>query len=280
MRSRVRSFARAGLVFPVTDSGPVDGDAVVLLHGFPQTVSAFDQVVALLHGTGFRTLVPTQRGYAAGARPTTRRAYATAETTADVIALLDAARLERAHIVGHDWGAAPAWGVAAWHPDRAVSLTVLSTPHPAAMATALRSSLQGLRSSYMGIIQLPGLPELVVSRALPTLLARSGLPAAYVAEYSRAMAEPGALTGALSWYRGIPFSARPGVGKARVPTTYVWGRHDVALGREAAEGTRSWVDAPYTFLELDAGHWLPETRPADVAAAVVERAGTGSTGGT
>jgi pimeloyl-ACP methyl ester carboxylesterase len=59
-----------------------------------------------------------------------------------------------------------------------------------------------------------------------------------------------------------------------VPTTYVWGNEDVALGRAAALGTASWVSADYRFVELDAGHWLPETRPHDVAAAILERAGS------
>jgi pimeloyl-ACP methyl ester carboxylesterase len=56
-----------------------------------------------------------------------------------------------------------------------------------------------------------------------------------------------------------------------VPTTYVWGRHDPALGREAAEASADWVAADYEFVDLDAGHWLPETRPREVAAAILSR---------
>ena len=85
------------------------------------------------------------------------------------------------------------------------------------------------------------------------------------------MAEPGALTGALNWYRGIPFSARTPIGAVRVPTTYIWGRHDFALGRAAAELTASYVTGPYAFVELDSGHWLPETDPVSVANAIGQR---------
>ena len=109
-------FQRSGLTFSVRDEGPADGPAVVLLHGFPQDASAFNEVVPVLHASGLRTLAPTQRGYAATARPPHRRDYSTAETTADVIALLDAAGLDQAHVVGHDWGGAPAWAMGAWHP--------------------------------------------------------------------------------------------------------------------------------------------------------------------
>jgi pimeloyl-ACP methyl ester carboxylesterase len=265
-------FERAGLRFPVRDAGPTDGEAVVLLSGFPQSATAYDEVTPVLHNAGLRTLVPTQRGYAATARPRSRRAYRTAETTADVVALLDAAGLAGAHLVGHDWGAAPAWALAAWHPDRVTSLTVLSTPHPAAMAASMVTSLQGLRSWYMGFFQLPTLPEALAGKTLRKTLLDSGLPAPQADAYCATMAEPGALTGALNWYRGLPFSVRPVVGRIGVPTTYVWGRDDFALGRAAAQRTGNQIDAPYRFLELAAGHWLPETRPREVAAAVLERA--------
>ncbi len=267
------TFQRSGLTFPVRDQGPADGEAVVLLHGFPQNASSFDAVVEKLHRQDLRTLVPTQRGYAATARPRRRRDYRTAETAADVLALLDAAGVARAHLVGHDWGAAPAWALAAWEPARVASLTVLSTPHPVAMASSLVSSSQALKSWYMGVFQVPWLPELVVPATLRKTLADSGLPTEQVDRYCRAMADPAARTGALNWYRGLPFSVRPTVGASRVPTTYVWGRHDFALGRAAALATGMHVAATYRFLELDAGHWLPETRPQEVADAVLDRVG-------
>ena len=264
-------FERNGLRFDVIDSGPEGASAVVLLHGFPQQPSSWDTVAGLLQAEGLRTLVPTQRGYTAAARPTRRRDYATAETAADVVALLDAAGIDHAHIVGHDWGGTQAWGVAGLYPERVTSLTVLSTPHPAAMMKSFRTSRQGLKSWYMGFFQLPLLPEVVARRALTKSLAESGLPAERIQTYAAAMAEPGALTGALNWYRGIPFSARTPIGAVRVPTTYIWGRHDFALGRPAAELTASYVTGPYAFVELDSGHWLPETDSVAVANAIGQR---------
>jgi pimeloyl-ACP methyl ester carboxylesterase len=266
-------FTRDGLTFSVADEGPSGGEAVVLLHGFPQDGASFAQVVPLLHASGLRTLVPVQRGYVPQARPRARRAYRTEETAADVLALLDAAGLAEAHLVGHDWGGAQAWAVSAWHPERVSTLTALSTPHPAAMAGALVLGGQALRSWYMGLFQLPAVPELLVGRTLAGSLMSTGLPAEHAERYARAMAEPGALTGALNWYRGLPFSTRPPVGRVGVPTTFVWGRNDPFLGRTAAEATARYVTAPYRFVELDAGHWLPETRPEDVAEAVLARVG-------
>ena len=142
------SFTRDGLVFPVDDAGDRDASTTaVLLHGFPQLPSAFDAVARTLHGNGLRTLTPTQRGYAATNTPTGRWHYRTVDLVGDVLAMLDAAELDRVHLVGHDWGGAVAWAAAAWHPDRIASLTVLSTPHPAAMAASMLHSVCFIHSA-------------------------------------------------------------------------------------------------------------------------------------
>jgi pimeloyl-ACP methyl ester carboxylesterase len=267
----VDHFERAGLRFDVRDSGPTGGETAVLLHGFPQQPSCYDQVGRRLNDAGVRTLVPTQRGYSPSASPRRRRDYRAAEVTEDVVALLDAAGLERAHIVGHDWGAAPAWAMGSWHVDRTATVISLSSPHPAAMMDAFRGSDQALRSWYMAFYQLPLLPEILTRRVLAKLLRGSGLPEQHVKTYVYAMADPGAMTGAINWYRAIPFLIREPIGRIRVPTSYVWGRHDPALNRFAAERTGNYVDAPYEFVDLDAGHWLPETQPDAVADAILKR---------
>jgi pimeloyl-ACP methyl ester carboxylesterase len=271
MTAGMDHFTRSDLTFPVRDSGPAGGVPVVLLHGFPQTAASYDRVVDGLNRLGLRTLVPTQRGYAATARPNRRRDYRISELAADVVGLIGTAGVERVHLVGHDWGGAVAWAVAGLQPDRVQSLTVLSTPHPAAMRESLLRSSQARKSWYMAMFQLPALPERVLSRDLARQLRSSGLPADPAAEYAAAMAEPSALTGALNWYRGLPFSLRPKVPDIAVPTTYVWGRTDFALGAVAARRTGAHVVADYRFVELDAGHWLPETHPAEVIDAITDR---------
>jgi pimeloyl-ACP methyl ester carboxylesterase len=266
----VDTFRRDGLTFDVRDGGPPDGDAVVLLHGFPQDSTAWISVEPLLHRNGLRTLAPDQRGYSPGARPPGRTAYRVSETVADVLALLDAAGLENAHVVGHDWGAAVGWALAAWHPDRVRSVTAISVPHPGAMARALVTSDQGLRSYYMALFQLPVLPERLIlaneGAPLRRMLSRGGLPDAAVDRYVRRMREPGALTAALGWYRAMPWSARQRVGKIRVPTLHLWSTGDAFLGRAATEDTARFVDAPYRLEVLQGvGHWIPELAADAVA---------------
>jgi pimeloyl-ACP methyl ester carboxylesterase len=268
-------FQRAGMTFDVRDGGPVDGEPVVLLHGFPQDASSWSGVEPLLHAGGLRTLAPDQRGYSPGARPPRRADYRGVELVDDVLALLEEAGLTSAHIVGHDWGGMVAWLVAGLHPERVRSLTVLSTPHPRALVPALRSSTQGLKSWYMFFFQLPWVPEFAVPRILEPMLKRSGLPAEFAEHDAERMREPGALTGALNWYRALPMDLRSPQPRCPVPTTYIWGRHDAFLSRRAAELTANYVTADYRFVDLDAGHWLPETHPKEVAELISSRVSTG-----
>ncbi|WP_237770222.1 alpha/beta fold hydrolase [Ornithinimicrobium sp. CNJ-824] len=271
------TFTRDGLTFEVLDAGPGDGETVVLLHGFPQDATAWDRVTPLLHAAGLRTLAPSQRGYSAGARPRRVTAYRIPELVADVVALLDAAGVERAHVVGHDWGGAVAWALAAVHPDRVASLVVLSTPHPSALAWAFRHADQGRRSWYMLAFQLPVLPERGLARMLRSGgLRRTGLPDQDARRYAARLGRARALRGPLNWYRAALRPARDGrgglrVGPVAVPTTYVWGSRDPFLGRAAAERTARHVRGDYRFVEVDAGHWLPERQPDAVVREVLAR---------
>jgi pimeloyl-ACP methyl ester carboxylesterase len=263
-----------GLVFDALTAGPPDGELVVLLHGFPQTAACWSEVAETLAAAGYRVLAPDQRGYSPGARPGAVRAYRLPELVADVLALASEAGAARFHLVGHDWGGAVAWALAGRHPDRVATLTSVSTPHPRAFTAALLTGGQLLRSAYIGFFRIPRLPELALgargARGLRFLLARSGLAREWADSYARALAQPGALSAALAWYRAaLPFGPR--VPPVPVPTRYLWGSGDPTLGRRAATTTGRWVAGPYRLDVLErAGHWLPEHHPEELATLVLE----------
>ena len=262
---RISSFTRDGLVFDVRDAGPVDGTPVVLLHGFPQDSRSWDALSPLLHARGYRTLAPDQRGYSPGARPGTRHAYRVSELTEDIVALIEIAGLGPVHLVGHDWGAAVAWELAAQRPDLLRSLAALSVPHPAAFVRALFSSSQALRSWYMLFFQLPWLPERQISsgKSWERALRSTGMSSAAAARDADLMRDRDAARSALNWYRAIMFS-RPAVlpGKITIPTLYVWSDGDTAIGPKGAELTSRFVAAPYTYEVLEGvSHWIPEEAP-------------------
>ncbi|HVA74530.1 MAG TPA: alpha/beta fold hydrolase [Acidimicrobiales bacterium] len=262
MSPRITEYARGPLTFDVADTGPVEGRAVILLHGFPEDHHCWDAVGQRLAGAGYRVLAPDQRGYSPRARPSGRRSYAVPELTGDVIALADAAGVERFDVVGHDWGGAVAWDVAARHPSRVRTLTSLSTPHPRAFLASMLSSSQILHSWYMVFFQIPGLPELALrsggSARLAQSLVRSGLDPESAQRYASRVAEPGAMTGPINWYRGLAFGSRDPAPAVKVPTLYVWGDGDGFLTRKAAELTARYVEGPYRFEVLPGeSHWLP-----------------------
>ena len=268
-RSRITGLDHDGLHFDVRDEGPVGGDPVVLLHGFPQRASSWDGAAPLLHAAGLRTLAPDQRGYSPGARPTRRRDYTLDRLAGDVEALVTAVG-RPVHLVGHDWGAAVAWLVAARRPDLVRSLVALSVPHPGAMVAAGRR--QWRLSWYMGLFMLPRVPErqLPSPRGLGALRA-GGMTDAMLRTFLTEVVADGALPGALAWYRAIPLAA-PRLRRERVsvPTTMVWSDGDVAIARATAELAGRWVDARYDFVALPGvSHWIPDEAPQAVADAVL-----------
>ncbi|NES29124.1 alpha/beta fold hydrolase [Micromonospora terminaliae] len=267
-----------GLTFEVRTGGPEGGEPVLLLHGFPQHSGEWDEVAPALHAAGLRTYALDQRGYSPGARPAEAGAYRIPELVADAAAVLDALGVTAAHLVGHDWGAIVAWGLAAAHPERVRTLTAVSVPHPAAMGHALATDpRQKARSSYIALFRKPGKAEKVLLAFRAATLRRmlSGVgDAGRVARYADPMREPGALTAALNWYRAMTGADMKAVGPVGVPTTFVWSDGDVAIGRTAADACAAHVTGDYRFVVLPGvTHWIPDEAPGPLAAAILARTG-------
>jgi pimeloyl-ACP methyl ester carboxylesterase len=267
------------LTFDVRTDGPEDGPPVLLLHGFPQTSLSWSAVTPLLAQAGLRTYAPDQLGYSPGARPGEVDAYALTQlvqVTADLMTALD---VPVADVVGHDWGANVAWGLAGWHPDRVRTLTAVSVPHPTAYTLAYRADPeQKERSAYIRLFWQAGKAEDVLladgARRLRRMLDAPGVPAEAVDLYVEQLSAPGALTAALNWYRAMDSGTR--VDPVEVPTTYVWSDGDVAVGRTAAEACADQVTADYRFVELPGiSHWIPEQAPEQLARAVLDRVVSG-----
>jgi pimeloyl-ACP methyl ester carboxylesterase len=267
--ARVSEFIRGPLTFTVRDVGPIDGEPLIALHGFPQSADSWTAVAAGLASLGWRVVTPDQRGYSPGARPHPTAEYRLDRLASDVLALADTAGFETFHLAGHDWGGAVAWYLAAHHPERIRTLTVLSTPHPRALTGSLIRSDQLLRSSYIGFFRLPALPEALLRARAGALLGRllksSGMPSPAVETARELMTHRGALRAALAWYRAV----RPGdlhsIGQITVPTLFIWSTDDGALGPHAAHHTGEWVNAPYRFELLEGiSHWILDEVPHQV----------------
>jgi pimeloyl-ACP methyl ester carboxylesterase len=110
------------------DHGAPDAPAVLLLHGWPDSVCGWTQVEQRLNAAGFRTIVPALRGFTPTRffSPETPRTGSSLALAQDALDLADGLHLNRFAVVGHDWGARAAYTMAALFPDRLSSITALS----------------------------------------------------------------------------------------------------------------------------------------------------------
>jgi pimeloyl-ACP methyl ester carboxylesterase len=249
-------------------AGPAAGPLVLLLHGWPEFADSWTEIARGLGNDGYRAVAIDQRGYGPGARPAEVAAYGIEPLVADVLAFADALGRERFHLVAHDWGAILGWFAAVNHTDRVASFTSLATPHVRALAEAKANDPdQQKRTAYVDFFKLPGNvaeQRLLSDGATPLRKVYEGkFPAAHVDENVRRLSEPGALTATLNWYRAFDFN--PQLGPATVPTLFVWGSNDRALGERAARNTAQYVTGPYRFEVLEGvSHWIPVEVPERV----------------
>lgn len=271
------------LVFDAVVEGPADGPPVLLLHGFPQSSLTWHLVQPILGAAGLRSVAPDLRGYSPRARPTEPSDYAMDLLVADVLGLADALGWDTFHLVGHDWGGALAWHTAGRHPERVRTLSVVSTPHPAAFHAAKAAGPgpdgddQAARSGYMQTFREPGSEQLFLADGgalVDLMFTGSGLTPELAAPHEARFRTEEVVVGALNWYRGADPTDATGLGPITVPTLYVWSTDDIALGRTAAELTAAEVAGPYRFEVLEGvSHWIPDAAPEELAALLIEHIG-------
>jgi pimeloyl-ACP methyl ester carboxylesterase len=250
-----------------------DGAPVVLLHGFPDTGRLWRHQVPALLDAGFRVIVPDMRGYGRSDKPVEVEAYRMDLLAGDVLAVMDAAGAERAHIAGHDWGAGVAWATALMAADRVDRLVALSAGHP---ATFLAGGFeQHEKSWYMLLFQFPGIAEEWLSRdnwANFRAWIKHPDADAVVAE----LAANGSLTPALNYYRA---NMRPEfflqsaleLAPIQAPAMGVWSSGDPVLSEGQMTRSASQVAGPWRYERLDGpGHWMGLEAPREVNRLLVD----------
>ena len=264
-----------GYQFDGLAAGPHDGELVLMLHGFPQTSFSYRHQIEDFGAEGFRAVAFDQRGYSPSARPLQVSDYAVSHLVEDVIKVASTLGYDRFHLVGHDWGAAVGWAVAAHHSSKLKSYTALSVPHTDAFSEAMRSpeSSQSEKSQYIKMFVQKDSEDLLLqddSRLLRDIYI--GISKEDVEVYLKSLGSKEALGSALNWYRANFDGQLSSLGKVQVPTLYVWGAKDIALGSYAAHATQKYVDAQnYKFVPIDdAGHWLLESHSQLISKSILD----------
>ena len=268
------------VVLHYVEAGEPENPLVVLLHGFPEFWYAWRHQIEAL-AAEFHVVAPDLRGYNRSEKPSGVGSYRPHRLVDDVVELVDHFGVERANVVGHDWGGVVTWEFGHRHPERIDRLAVLNAPHPEALDRELRSPAQLARSWYALFFQLPRIPEAILERAdgwLGALLRTDPTNAAFdesdIDRYERAIARPGALTAALNYYRAFGRSQlRRWLGLAesngRNPTVeaealVIWGEQDRALGTELLDGLDRWVPDIRIERLPEASHWVQNDAPKHV----------------
>ena len=248
-----------GIEYEVTGTGR----PVILLHGFPDSGRLWRNQVPVLAAAGFQVIVPDLRGYGRSDKPGTADSYSLPLLAGDVMAVLSAAGVERAHVVGHDWGAGLGWVCASLIPDRVDHLAVLSVGHP---STFRRTVEQHEKSWYMLLFQFPGIAEQWLSGndwANFRSWGRHPDSDAVIAELEAAKS----LTPALSWYRAnVPpeswVAPPPALPPVQAPTMGIWSSGDIFLTETQMTDSAENVSGPWRYERVDGpGHWMQLEAP-------------------
>jgi pimeloyl-ACP methyl ester carboxylesterase len=261
-----KSLAGDGITLAVLDVG--EGHPVVLLHGFPDSSHLWRGQIPALVDAGLRVVAPDLRGFGESEKPAEVADYALARSVGDVLAVLDALEIERAHVVGHDFGAVVAWLLAASAPDRVERLVAMSVGHPNAFRE--RTIEQREKAWYQLLFQFEGVAEQLLPRddwkLFREFLRGDGDLDRYLTDLSR----PGALVAGLNWYRANlaperELADRPPVPAVTAPTLGVWSSGDRYLTEDGMLRSAEHVTGPWRYERIeDASHWLQLDRPDEV----------------
>jgi pimeloyl-ACP methyl ester carboxylesterase len=267
-----------GVRLHIAEAGPGDGPVVFLLHGFPDFWYGWRDQIGALVAAGFRVIAPDQRGYNLSDKPKETAAYDLDRLADDIVALADSLGCAKVRVVGHDWGGNVAWWAMAKFPHRFDRVAILNCPHPAVWRDAMDNDpAQRKLSWYVKAFALPALPEFLLKvRNYAALIAalkdsKAALSSEDEALYRKAWSQPGALTGAINWYRA--FLKRrfvmPKPNEFVVPTLLLWGRKDkYGVPALAEASVKLCANGSLTYFP-EATHWLPHDEPAKVNEALL-----------
>ena len=282
MESTIRGANRIELA--VIEEGA--GDPVLFIHGFPELAYSWRSQIPALSEAGFRAIAYDQRGYGGSSKPEDVAEYGLTSLVADAIGLLDSLDIERATLVGHDWGSIVVWTAALMHPDRVDRVVSLNVPYRGWCAgfptiEFIREHLAD-RFGYVLSFQEEGVAEAAFASDpdawLRTIFTGIAANEDFMTEdefavYRNAFVE-GGIFGPLGPYRNIDANAAATEHLANAPITQptlmITADRDPILPPSMAKGMERWV-ADLTVAGVGhSGHWTQQEQPDHVNAILID----------
>ena len=278
-----------GVTLNVAVAGSNADDAILFLHGFPESHRTWRHQLAAL-AQDHLVVTPDQRGFAGSDKPEGVENYETGKIVQDVLALADALGLKHFTLVGHDWGGAVAWAAALQHPLRIRRLVIVNAPHPLVFQRSLiEDEAQRAASQYIRAFRNPLMETGIRAMGLGTFFDKtfgshadlSKIPPEEKQLYLDDWSQEGALTSMLNWYRAakvevpatgedaaLPLWTRMPFPPVTQPTLVVWGLKDAALLPVQLEGLHAHVNDLRIVTSATAGHFIPWEEPDTVTEAI------------
>jgi len=266
------------LIFDCRTDGIKENELVILLHGFPETSYMWKKLMSSFSENGFYCIAPNLRGYSKGACPKGKKHYSLDKLAKDVLDISEFLNKPKFHLVGHDWGAAIGWKVVHDYKDRILSWTGISVPHLQAFGKAIVADQeQSKMSQYIKNFQLPYLPEIQIRKNDFRLFKKlwKNSDSNEIDDYLEVFGNPKQLTASLNYYRSNykllkKASKNQILGDIHVPTLFIWGNKDIAIGSYSVSESHQYMKSDYEFIELKSGHWLIQTNYPELKDAITK----------
>lgn len=268
------------------------GDAskrpLLMLHGFPEHSGAWQQVAELLTDE-FYCIAPDQRGYGQSFKPLGVENYRVSELVGDIAGLISHYSNDgKIDLLGHDWGAAAAYGAAIAMPKMIDNLVILNGVHPAAFQNELaKGTEQAAASQYFNWLRTSESSHKLAQNKFSKLIEFMSngmdcdwLQGEVLSEYLDQWQSETVLDTMLNWYRASPIII-PKLGQPIEPNKLqkfnqidmqikmshliIWGEKDKALTAESRDGILGFCDDVIIEIIEDADHWLHHQKPAKIA---------------
>ena len=265
-----------GIKLHVAIAGPVSGNPVILLHGFPDAHFGWEKQILALAQNNFYVIAPDQRGYNLSDKPKGKKSYMMNLLTADIIALADSLGIKKFNLAGHDFGALVCWNLADKYPERIMKMVIINVPHPKVAGEYLRkSNRQRLKSWYAFFFMVPFIPELA-ARAFNWKVLISTMKNAYTKEelerYKAAWSQHNAISSMINWYRCLPLQNEEEKPKKiiEVPTFIMWGKLDPHLLWEMVPPSAAMCETVKVQYFEDSTHWVLKEKAKEVSKLLIE----------